>query len=52
LFEELGIGESSEWGVEAMGSPLFSMMKSFGAVTVLLDGKIVEVMGVMTKTQQ
>jgi len=50
LFEELRVSESGEWGVEAMGGPLFLVMKSFSAVTVLLNGKIVEMMGVATKT--
>jgi hypothetical protein len=52
LFEKSGISESSEWGVEAMGSPLFSVMKSFSAVTVLSDGKIIEVVRMSTKTQR
>jgi hypothetical protein len=51
LFKESGIGESGEWGVQTMGGPLFAMMKCLGAVAVLLNGKVVEMMGVVTKTQ-
>jgi hypothetical protein len=34
-----------------MGSPLFSVMKCFSAVTVLSDGEVVEMMRVITKMQ-
>jgi hypothetical protein len=49
LFKESGIGKSGKWGVETMRSPLFSMMEGLGAITVLLDGKVIEMMGVVTK---
>jgi hypothetical protein len=52
LFEESWIGESGKWSVKTMGRPLFSVMKSFSAVTVLSDRKIVEVVGVAAKTQR
>jgi len=51
LFEKSGIGESSEWGVEAMGSPLFSVVNSFGAATILSDGEVIEMMRMITKMQ-
>ena len=43
LFEKSGVGESSERGVEAMGSPLFSVVNGFGATTILSDGEVIEV---------
>jgi hypothetical protein len=49
LFEKSGVGESSEWGVEAMGSPLFSMMNGLGATTILSDGEVVEMMRMITE---
>jgi hypothetical protein len=52
LFEELGISKSGKRGVETMRSPLFVMVKSLSTIAVLSDGKVVEVMGVMTKTEQ
>jgi hypothetical protein len=51
LFEKSGIGESSERGVEAMRSPLFSMVNGLGATTILSDGEIIEMMGMITKIQ-
>ena len=52
LFEKSGIGESSERGVEAMRSPLFSMVNGLGATTILSDGEIIEMMGMITKIQR
>jgi hypothetical protein len=49
LFEKSGIGESSEWGVEAMGGPLFSVVNSLGATTILSDRKVIEMMRMITE---
>ena len=51
LFEKSGIGESSERGVEAMGSPLFPVVNSLGATTILSDGEVIKMMGMITKIQ-
>jgi hypothetical protein len=51
LFEKSGVGKSSEWGVEAMGSPLFSVVNSLGATTILSDGEVIEMMRMITKIQ-
>jgi hypothetical protein len=51
LFEKSGVGESSERGVEAVGGPLFSVVNSLGATTILSDGEVIEMMRVVTKMQ-
>jgi len=51
LFEKLGVGKPIERGVEAMGSPLFSVVNSLGATTILLDGEVIEMMRMITKIQ-
>jgi hypothetical protein len=51
LFKKSGVGESSERGVEAMGGPLFSVVNSFGATTILSDGEVIEMMRMITKIQ-
>jgi hypothetical protein len=52
LFEKSGIGESSEQGVEAMGSPLLSVMNSLGATTILPDGEVIEMVRMITEIQR
>ena len=49
LFEKSGIGKSSERGVEAMGGPLFSVMNSLGATTILSDREVIEMMRMITE---
>jgi hypothetical protein len=49
LFEKSGVGKSSEWGVEAMGGPLFSMVNGLGATTILSDGEVIEMMRMITE---
>ena len=51
LFEKSGVGDSSKWSVEAMGSPLFSVVKCFGATTILSDGEVIEMMRMIAKIQ-
>jgi len=50
LFKKSGICESGKFSVEAMWGPLFSMMKCLHASTVLLNGEIIEMMGVEAET--
>jgi len=52
LFEKSGISESSKGGIEAMRSPLFPVMEWLSTITVLSDGEIVEMMGVMAKAER
>ena len=49
LFEKSGVSESSERGVETMGGPLFPMVNSLGATTILSDGEIIEMMRMVTE---
>ena len=51
LFKKSGVGESSEWGVKAMGSPLFLVVNGLGATTILSDGEVIEMMRMITKIQ-
>jgi hypothetical protein len=51
LFEKSGVSKPSERGVEAMGSPLFSVVNSLGATTILSDGEVIEMMRMITKIQ-
>jgi len=52
LFEKSGISESSKQGIEAMRSPLFPMMEWLSTIAVLSDREIIEMMGVVAKTER
>ena len=52
LFEKSGVGESSERGVEAMRGPLFLMVNSLGAATILPDGEVIEMVRMITEIQR